>query len=66
MSAESRAFEVEAIRPSSLDWREEDIVGDEGTASDLAYHVRDQKSKRANSLRERRLHPSESDIHLLI
>ena len=26
MSAESRAFECELIRPNSLDWREEDIV----------------------------------------
>lgn len=44
MSAESRALECEVMRPRSLDWREEDIVVDD-TASDLAYHAYDQKSK---------------------
>jgi hypothetical protein len=38
MSAESRALECEAMRPSSLDRRDDDIVVD-GIASDLAYHV---------------------------
>lgn len=32
------------MRPNSLDWREEDIAVD-GIASDLAYHVSDQKGK---------------------
>jgi hypothetical protein len=32
------------MRPSSLDRREDDIVMDD-IASDLAYHVYDQKSK---------------------
>ena len=64
MSAESRALVCEVMRASWLDWREEDIMVDEGTASDLAYHTRDQKSKSEINLKERRLLPSESDIHL--
>ena len=45
MSAESRALEFEVIRPSSLDWREEDIVVYDGITSELAYHVNDQESE---------------------